>query len=178
MILSLSAFIYVTLVLLSLAYVKTGGKIDKKKKTLVVVLSVSNKYVTNFRLKQAVNLNNSDNVIVICGKRMSKYMRSKLNEANIFEVNVQDRSMNTYEDAKFLLKYFPQTKRANIVLVSSLSHQRRAYNTFSKFFSRNQIVNRPSWGELLSVYSPFLPSGWLASLLNMYKDLLYNRRVL
>jgi len=159
----------------SVLYIKRDpiNKLDNIN--LIVVLSGKNKYITNFRLKQALKLYKPPSSVAICGKDMSAYMKSKLQSNGVKNVLVQDKSTNTLEDAKYLSEMFPETNKKNFVLISSLSHQRRAYNTFRKVFNKDRISNSPAWQEFFSWYSPLIVTGWIATGLNMYKDYKHNR---
>jgi len=161
---------------ISILYVKRDSKKNIDKANLIVVLSGKNKYITSFRLKQALKLHKPSRPIAICGKDMSSYMKSQLEKQGISNLLIQDKSTNTYEDAKYLSEMFPQTKHNKFVLISSLSHQRRAYKTFLKVFNKEQISNSPAWFELFSWYSPLIATGWIATGLNIYKDFKYSQQ--
>ncbi|MFH2109399.1 MAG: YdcF family protein [Patescibacteria group bacterium] len=159
---------------LSFFYIKT----DKKKAGTdtagtIVVLSAANRYITKYRLKYALKVwrgNGEIQPIAVCGKNLHRYMKDYLESRGATKIIVQDMSTNTLEDAQYLVKLLKNQCLESIVLVTSLSHQRRAYKTFRKIF-KNGIANRPAWNELFSLYSPLLPTGWVATSVNLYKDI-------
>lgn len=168
---------YLLLVFLSLLYIKVGGQTSNHKKAYIILLSGSNKYITRFRIKQVVSLSrNRRATVILCGKELANFMKQELEDCGINNVLLQDKSTNTEEDAKFLKKDYISTGDVKLILVSSLSHQRRVYHTFLKYFDSSQLVNSPAWSEIFSYYSPLLPTGWFAVLLNAYKDYKYNKR--
>ncbi len=170
--------IYFLFVFLSFWYTKSDEITDQNKNAFIVILSGKNKYIAKFRIKEGIKLYRKGNQIIVCGKKMSKFMKFELEKTGVKKVLVQDMSTNTNEDAKYLVEMFSQTKNRKIILVTSLSHQRRAFHSFLNFYQESHIINRPAWGEIVSWYSPLLPSGWFAVILNIYKDLRYNGRVL
>ena len=168
--------IYILIVLLSLLYTKwdkhSGGEISN-----IVILSGKTKYITNFRLLWGIHLikkHKYKGKVYVCGKECGNYMQEYI-QARVKGVTVEVvLSSNTLEDAT-LVRDIIKGIDTNILLVTSLSHQMRAFNTFCKVFNSSQIINSPTWYEIISWYSPFLPTGWVATLLNVSKNLMYNR---
>lgn len=165
--------IYLSLVLLSYWYCNLGSKLPIKSSRYVTVLSAAFKSVTKQRINTAIELKRlyPKLIIIASGKFHSKYMKGLLKIANITDVIIQSRSTNTHEDA-FFTKRLLKNKRGDLILVTSPTHQRRAFHAFKRIFSNN-IVNHSS-SLFLSVDSILLPTGWISIIIELYKDIKYN----
>ena len=163
------------MVLLNIFYVKRDKKLPKFTK-FIVILSAAYDLITIKRLKVALSLLKKypKAKLVVCGKEKANLMRSFLKTRGVSGFIVQDKSSNTFEDAKYLKDLLPEREKTNFILVTSASHQRRAYNTFKRVFL-GKVWNYPT-NDIFSFYSPLFPIGWLANLINLLKDLRYNKK--
>jgi len=166
---------YLTIVALVLLTIKWDNY-PKENPHAIVILSGSNKYITRFRLLWAIYLikkHNYKGKVYVCGKKLCVYMKdyilSRVHEVGIVTVN----SSNTLEDAQFTHRVI-QDNSSVIILITSLSHQLRAYNTFKKVFGASKIINCPTWYDLGSWFSPLLPTGWVAVTINIIKNFKYS----
>jgi uncharacterized SAM-binding protein YcdF (DUF218 family) len=141
-------------------------------------LSDNFKWSTIHRLETAIRISQKYPFakIIICGREHSNFINSYLKKEDKYRFLSQNMSTNTYEDAFYLSKKIKGIFKQNIILVTSSPHQRRAFHTFIRFFS-GEIYNFPS-NDYANLYSPILPSGWLAQIINIYKDYKYNGKIL
>ena len=86
-------------------------------------------------------------------------------------------STNTHEDALFLKKMAKEMRLFPMVIVTSQPHLRRALHTFGRVFP-NHRVSGFATNDLSNIYSAFLPSGWLAIIINVVKDWKYNGKII
>ena len=167
---------YISIVSLVLLGIKCD-KYPKEQPHAFVILSGSTKYITNFRLLWAVYLitkHNYQGKVYVCGKEFGSYMRDYLhNRTQGIDIEIVNTN-NTFEDARFTRKLI-ETDTSKFVLITSLSHQTRAYTTFKKAFNASQIINCPTWYDVGSWFSPLLPTGWAASIINTVKNYQYNQ---
>ena len=161
---------YICFSYLSLKYTKRDSLPEHTD--YIVILSASTDSITLDRIKHAKELAKSFNEakLLSCGKYKKELFKLKLSDLKNRSV-LQIDSTNTYEDAYEVKKIVKDSE--NMVLVTSHSVQVRALNTFLKFFKRENIYCSPT-NDLMSWYSPLLPTGWIASLLNYIKDRRYN----
>lgn len=146
--------------------------VQKAKVKVIVVLSGDFMWDTVVRLKKGAKLSKifPKTRIVVCGKYRGLFMKNYLQQQIQKKILLQNKSTTTFEDAKFLREILPQN--SNLILVTSSPHQRRAYHTFQKIFNGN-IYNAPT-NDLFNYYSPLYFGGWIAVLINLFKDLKYN----
>lgn len=168
--------LYLLFVIINLQYIKRDKDLPKAV-GFIVILSASYNSVTLKRLKTGLNLlkRYPKAIAVACGRTKSGIIKDFFRDRGISKAIVQDKSLNTYEDAVYLRARLPDGKNTEFILISSSGHQRRAYNTFKRVFE-GEIWNHPS-NDLFSFYSPLLPTGWFVNLVNVYKDIKYNRKV-
>lgn len=115
--------------------------------------------------------------LIFCGKYKAGLMSYFIKEIDLKEVIIQNKSTNTYEDAVFLKEFIDTEKIFPMLLVSSQPHGRRALHTFERVFPNKKIyLSTPN--EIFTIYSAFLPTGWIASAINIAKDWKYNKRFL
>ena len=71
-------------------------------------------------------------------------------------ISLDEKSVNTYENALNVKKIVLKHKFRNIILVTSPYHQRRVYKTFKKVFEKTTVIlqNAPS------VFSPWQHYNW------------------
>ena len=176
MMLKTLATLYLLITILNLKYVKRD-KLPKRIE-LIVVLSASRDDVTLSRLRTAIKLigNYPGATIATCGKEKASLMKNFLKSKKFNKVIIQNKSTNTYEDALYLKNLLPQKEKSSFILITSSAHQRRAYNTFRRVF-KSTIWNHPT-NDILSFYSPLLPSGWIFNTINLIKDKQYNNKLL
>lgn len=166
-------FSYFALVLLTALYVKKDHLPDAKN-ILVVVLSGKNKKITKDRLEKGIQIQQiTKGKIAVCGKEMSEFMVTFLRQHGVKNLIVQSKSLNTDEDATFLRRMIGSDYK--LVLISSPTHQRRAWHHFKKVFPEN-IYNSPS-SQLQSFDSVLKPIGWIGMILNIVKDYKYNKKI-
>lgn len=168
---------YLLLILTNVFYIKkTRSRVNKLD--LIVVLSGDFNWDTVRRLEKALALLKvfPSATPVVCGGERSALMQKILRRKGVTKFIVQDRSTNTREDAEYLLPLLSQTYNSALGLVTSSPHQRRAHHTFRRIFPDAVIYNFPT-EDFLTLYSPLLPTGWLANLLNIYKDWRYNGKI-
>ena len=168
--------IYTFIVLSSFIYIRWDKSTSREIST-IVILSGKSKYITDFRLRWGINYirkHNYKGKVYVCGKNFGSYMQDYISD-RVKDVTIEIvQSTSTMEDA-VLTRAVVKGNDSVILLITSLSHQRRAFNTFSKVFNPDQITNCPTWYEVWSWYSPLLPTGWVATLLNVLKNFTYNR---
>ena len=163
--------IYLCLTILSLLYTKKDSL--PKNVDVIVILSASSDAITKQRIELGINVASkySNSKILFCGKgKTDLFTKDIKNFSNTYFINKD--STNTYEDAFLSKKYLGSIQ--SIILVTSSSHQRRAMHTFSRVYKNLKIYNYPT-NDFLTPYSPFLPSGWAAVLINLLKDYEYNK---
>lgn len=169
--------IYILLILTNIFYIKkTRRRVNKLD--IIVVLSGDFTWDTTKRLGGAVALLKKfpTATVAVCGKGRSAMMQEILRGKGVTKFIVQDHSTNTCEDAVYLLPLLPQAEKLTLGLVTSSPHQRRAYHTFKKTFPKTTIYNFPT-NDFINLYSPLLPTGWIANLLNIFKDWKYNGKI-
>lgn len=163
--------LYILLSVLSLTYTVK----DPLPKSIqnIVILSSSFKNITRQRIKTGLKLASfyPESKILFSGHdHIELFLKHSKNIKS--RVLIEDKSTNTYENAFFCKKFLGDSK--NIILVTSHSHQVRARNTFRRVYEDLEICNYPT-NDIFTLYSPLLPSGWIASLINFIKDWKYNR---
>ncbi len=164
--------------LINYLYSKNGkGIMHGSEVKVIAILSGDFIWDTVARLNRGLELRKKfpEAIIVICGRKRAIFMRSYLARHGLRKVVVQDQSTNTYEDAKFLFDLLSPDLRTNLALVTSSPHQRRANHTFKKVFTGN-IYNFPT-DDFFNWYSPVFLGGWLANLINIYRDWKYNGKI-
>lgn len=168
--------LYLVITILNLKYIKRDRL--PKRTTLIVVLSANRDDITLSRLKTAVRLRTTypHATIAICGKEKADLMKGFLKANGVVNILVQNRSTNTHEDAFYLKNLLTEKEKSSFILITSSAHQRRAYNTFRRVF-KSTIWNHPT-NDILSFYSPLLPSGWIFNTINLIKDKQYNNQLL
>lgn len=144
----------------------------------IIVLSDDFNWSTIHRLDTGIKLFKKfpKAKIVVCGKDKSALMKSYLLKNNIRRYIVEDKSTNTYEDVFFLKKMIRGIENEDILLVTSAYHQRRALHTFRKIM-KAEIYNYPT-NDFLNPFSPMIPTGWVAYIINIIKDFKYNKRII
>lgn len=172
-ILGILFLVYLTIFFFSYLYVKKDKFLDKKICS-IFVLSASNNMVTRQRLNQAISFNKKlDNAVIIaCGKDKVAFMRGYLQRKGVVNFRLQDKSTNTLEDAIFGREMIKKNNKP-IAVITSPTHQRRAYNSFKKVFRETKIYNYPA-NPFFSFDSILLPTGWIGLVINFYKDRKYN----
>jgi len=140
----------------------------------IVILSASLDSVTLNRIRKGICIsrNNPNSTVIFCGKEKSKLFKEHAGEIKN-QIYIQDKSTNTYEDARYCKDVIK--KKSSVVLVTSYSHQIRAFHTFKRVFKDLEVYNSPT-NDFFTWYSPFLPIGWIAFLINCFKDWKYNRK--
>jgi uncharacterized SAM-binding protein YcdF (DUF218 family) len=176
------SFILIYILLSALSYGYGYWFKGKKQKIpdCVIVLSGSTKSLTKRRILYSMQVKTKYGVplLIACGKEMSGFMQDLVHSHNVNEFIIQSISTNTYEDAEFSLKYVKDQNINTIGLVSSAAHLRRALHTFQRvYLSDKDIIPYPT-SDIFSLYSPLWPIGWLAVLVNIYKDYKYNKKIL
>jgi uncharacterized SAM-binding protein YcdF (DUF218 family) len=169
--------IYLLLILANIFYIKkTRSQVSKLD--IIVVLSGDFNWDTVKRLERVVVLLNKfpTAMVAICGKGRSALMQEHLRRNGVAKFITQDRSTNTCEDAVYLLPLLPPAEKITLGLVTSSPHQRRAYHTFKRIFPKTTIYNFPT-SDFINLYSPLFPLGWVANLLNIFKDWRYNGQI-
>ncbi len=149
---------------------------DKLPKQIdyIIILSASSNKMTKRRIAKGVEVASRYPTakILFCGKKMSSLFQEEVkNICNTCFVN--NESTNTYEDALYGKRYLKNVK--NVILITSSSHQRRARNTFHRVYRDMKIYNI-STNDIFTLYSPFLPTGWVVTFINLFKDWKYNSR--
>lgn len=145
----------------------------------IVVLSGDFDWDTATRVKKGLGLRKKyrDAKFIICGKPKRNLLLKIAKKHRVSEIIIQDKSTNTFEDAFFLKKLAQQKNIFPMLVVTSQPHLRRSLHTFAKVFPNKLIYGSPT-NDFLNIYSPFLPSGWLAVILNVFKDLKYNGKII
>lgn len=168
-----TVFLYAIIVFLSFLYVKRDWRLNRKIK-YIFVLSASNNLLTQQRLDRVIWLSKKlkGAKIVTCGKEKALFMKRYLRERKVTNFVVQDKSTNTYEDALYGIKFLVNGNEP-IAIVTSCTHQRRAFNAFRRIFKKSEIYNYPV-NPIFSLDSVLLPTGWLGIIANIYKDIKYN----
>lgn len=156
------------------------GNLNKSAKIhFVVILSGDFDWDTLKRVERGIELNRlyKDSKIVICGKHKRSLMQNTLRRFKVKNIIVQDKSTNTFQDALFLKKILKKKMKFPIVLITSSPHLKRSIHTFQRVF-RDKRIFTFSTNDFLNLYSPLLPTGWLAVLINMFKDFKYNGKII
>lgn len=165
--------VYLIIVLLSYFYCNLNKDYNIKSPKFIIVLSAAVKFVTKQRVTTAIRLKKDypNAKIIACGKFQADYMRQLLEANNVTNYVLESKSTNTYEDAIFAKKII-NNEKSDLVLVTSPTHQRRAFHVFKRIF-RNKISNQSS--SLLGSYDSILmPTGWISILIEGFKDIKYN----
>ena len=165
--------VYIFIVSLLFAYC---GILPKPKEPVdyIIVLSASRKYVTIQRLKAGIKLMRKkypQSTIVVSGKFHAKLMKKHLEKEKVKNYIIQNKSTNTFEDARYTKKLVSKNNRG-MVIVTSPTHLRRSYHTFRKLF--DTPLYSYSSNVFLSYDSILLPTGLIGALVGMYKDRKYN----
>lgn len=145
-----------------------------KQVDYIIILSASSSRITKRRIAKGIEVASRYPLtkILFCGKKMSPlFQKEMMNICNTCFVN--NKSTNTYEDALYAKRYLKNVK--NVILITSSSHQRRARNTFHRVYRDMKIYNI-STNDIFTLYSPFLPTGWVVTFINLFKDWKYNSR--
>jgi len=145
----------------------------------IVVLSGDFDWDTAVRVRKGLKLRKKHRgaKFIICGKFKRNLMLEIAKKQRVGEIIIQDKSTNTYEDALFLKELVKQKNTFPMLIVTSQPHLRRSLHTFVKVFP-NKIIYGFSTNDFLNIYSPFIPSGWLAVILNIFKDIKYNGKII
>ncbi len=147
-----------------------------KQVDYIIILSASSNRMTKRRIAKGIEVASRypSAKILFCGKKMSSLFQEEVKSIhNTCFMN--NESINTYEDALYAKRYLENVR--NVILITSSSHQRRARNTFRRVYRDMKIYNVPT-NDIFTQYSPFLPTGWIATLINLLKDWKYNSRKL
>ncbi len=168
----------VYLIISLLCYIYNSAFRRKNDYKNIIVLSADFDWDTINRVKKGIRLQkqNKSAPIIICGKYKSDLMKNEFTKNKIKNYVIQNESTNTYEDAVYLNKLISIDKLFPIALVTSQPHMRRSLHTFQRVFPHKKIYAYPT-NDIFNLYSPFLPSGWFGSLLNIYKDFKYNAKI-
>ena len=153
-----------------LYYWQEFNKINSKIRS-IVILSGNFDWDTISRAKKGIDLkrNFKNAKFAVCGKYRG-FLAEKIIQSHRYKsIILQDKSTNTYEDAFFLKKVSNDKDLFPMAVVPSQPHLRRALHTFAKVFP-NRIIYGFATNDFLNIYSPFLPSGWLAIAINVIKD--------
>lgn len=143
----------------------------------LVVLSGDFDWDTTKRIEKGLKLKmkHKNAKFIVCGK-LKRDLMLKVAKNRCRKIIIQDKSTNTHEDAFFLKKLAGQKDIFPMMIVTSQPHLRRSLHTFIKVFPTKTIYGS-STNDFLNIYSPFLPSGWLAAIINILKDLKYNGKI-
>jgi len=143
-----------------------------------VILSGDFDWETVLRVRQGIELKRvfKRAKIVVCGKYKRLLMLKILQNFGYRDVVVQDKSTNSYEDA-FFLRGIKSKQLFPMVIVTSQPHMRRALHSFIKVFPEDKIYGFTT-RDNLNLYSSFLPSGWMAVTINIFKDWKYNGKII
>ncbi len=158
-------------------YTKGSFNYSKKIKS-ITVLSGDFDWDSIERTKIATKIYQNINYyphFIICGKFKSKIMKEIANQNKIKHIIIQNKSTNTYEDAHFLKEIMRNNDIFPTVLVTSSIHTLRSFHTFKRVFPKKEIyfaINH----DFSNIYSPFLLTGWLGRIINIFKDYKYNGR--
>jgi uncharacterized SAM-binding protein YcdF (DUF218 family) len=173
--LSILLIIYIAISLGLLLYTKSDSKSNLQQIQALFVLCGSNRSITKRRINHAKNLVRSSGAtceILVTG--YSHFGLMKLLEDLSNKCLLYPASKNTSEDAMFCRKHILERGYNKIGIVTSHAHQLRALNTFKSRIPSVDIYCFPT-SDIFSYYSPFLPTGWYAGVINFYKDKKYNR---
>ncbi len=149
-----------------------------KKVRSIVVLSGDFDWDTKMRVKEAIVLKKEfkNSRLILCGKVKYPLMLNLMKAKGYRDFITQNKSTNTIQDALFLKKKIRHLNLFPLAIVTSGPHLRRALHTFSKIFPKEEVYGF-STSDLLDLYSPFLPTGWIAALINVFKDWKYNGKI-
>jgi uncharacterized SAM-binding protein YcdF (DUF218 family) len=145
----------------------------------IVVLSGDFDWDTITRVRKGVELRKKHRSakFILCGKFKRDLMLEIAKKEGVEKIIIQDRSTNTYEDAYFLKELVGQKNTFPMLIVTNQPHLRRSLHTFANIFPDKAIYGLPT-NDFFNIYSPFLPSGWLAVAINIFKDIKYNGKII
>jgi len=173
-------FVYLSVSIVVLLYY--SRYLNKKKCTYpksIVILSGDYDWDTLMRVEKGIELKKNlfrRSKLIICGRNKSVLMSKLMRQYKCRNFVTQNKSTNTLEDAIYLKGIIKTKDIFPLMVVTSQPHLRRALHTFRAVFPNREIVGFPT-DDLLNLYSPFLPTGWIAVLMNVMKDWKYNGKI-
>lgn len=152
-----------------------GNTPNKLKSGSIVILSGDYDWDTTLRTLKGVEMKKKYKKLnlIICGKYKSSLMLNTIRKAGVDKIIIQNKSTNTFEDALFIKEMSEGKNIFPLILVTSSPHMMRSYHTFQRVFP-NKVIYKSPTNDLLNLYSPFLPTGILAVIVNIIKDWKYN----